>query len=150
MLSEALVVAIILAAQVPRRMPPAQHRVALALHPRLVVGHHARQTGRVEQRLVRKRNVDQRRGIGGPQRVAQDVANHPRMLAREVHKRKRLLLARELSDVARGRRQVIQHRTGLCRRSMRLNGRSVQIGLGEGCVVRFRDRVVVKLQGHRI
>lgn len=58
----------------------------------------------MEQRLVRKRNVYERGDIFRPQRVAQNIANDPRMLACEVHKRKALFLARELGHVSSGLR----------------------------------------------
>lgn len=112
MVCESLKVALELTANKPRRVAPSQHRVAFSLCPLLVVGHHARQARRVEQRLVRYRYVYQGGAFGSSERVSQYISNDPGMFTREMVKGEALLFSGEFNEVARGLGKRVQHLGG--------------------------------------
>lgn len=124
-LSEPLVIALELTAHEPSRMAPSQHGVALPLRPLLVVGHYARQAGRVEQRLIRRRDVDKRGAFGGSQRVSEDIANDPGMFAGEMVEGEALFLFGQFRQVARGCWERAEHLVGCLRVRVGHGGRVV-------------------------
>lgn len=79
LLREGLLVPRELAMQVPSADAPAQHGLALARHPHVVVGHDARMRRGVEQRLVRirQRDVDHDGRRDGEESLAQGAAKAP-------------------------------------------------------------------------
>lgn len=97
-------VAAVLAVLEPRAAAPPQHRVALPLHPDLVVGHHPGPRDRLEQHLpaVGERDGDDRRGGDGQQAPPEQVAQDPGVVEGEGLEREgvAVLLERlELSGV---------------------------------------------------
>ncbi|KAK2599200.1 hypothetical protein N8I77_010973 [Diaporthe amygdali] len=98
---ERRLVAVVLAVHEPRAAPPPQHRVALAMHPDLVVGHDPGPRHALEQHLaaVGERDRDDRRRRDGHQAPPQQVAQDPGVLEGEGVEGERVAVLLERLDL---------------------------------------------------